>query len=83
MNLYFSLLIIGSVGTVFVFSQIVHGIAGSSEISLSQIINNQPKEYSWILRLGLNCIGYLSIFAPIYIINKYVHKTNYFDRTGM
>ncbi|XP_026471486.1 adenosine 3'-phospho 5'-phosphosulfate transporter 1 isoform X2 [Ctenocephalides felis] len=76
------LLIAGCVGTVFLFSQIIHNAVGSSEISLSQIINNQPKEYSWLLRLGLNCIGYVSIFGPLYIINKYVHKTNYLDRAG-
>lgn len=51
--------------------------------TLSQLIDSQAKEYSWLLKLIVNCFGYSCVFVPGYLIYKYVIRTNYLDKTSL
>ncbi|XP_013179664.1 PREDICTED: adenosine 3'-phospho 5'-phosphosulfate transporter 1, partial [Papilio xuthus] len=37
-------------------------------------------DYSWCFRLLLNLVGYSTILVPGYLLYKYLHKTQYFDK---
>ncbi|KAG6446183.1 hypothetical protein O3G_MSEX004288 [Manduca sexta] len=37
-------------------------------------------EYSWFFRLLLNLAGYTTVLLPGFVLYKYLHKTNYFDK---
>ncbi|XP_026316025.1 adenosine 3'-phospho 5'-phosphosulfate transporter 1 isoform X2 [Hyposmocoma kahamanoa] len=37
-------------------------------------------EYSWFFRLLLNFAGYATVLLPLFIMYKYIDKTNYFDK---
>ncbi|XP_053669521.1 adenosine 3'-phospho 5'-phosphosulfate transporter 1 [Anopheles marshallii] len=51
------------------------------ELSLSQLIDQKSKEYSWLLRLMVNLFGYLCIFVPGVLIYKYAKRTKYMERS--
>lgn len=51
------------------------------ELSLSQLIDQKSKEYSWLLRLMVNLFGYLCIFVPGVLIYKYAKRTKYTERS--
>uniref|UniRef100_A0A182PZS3 Adenosine 3'-phospho 5'-phosphosulfate transporter 1 n=1 Tax=Anopheles farauti TaxID=69004 RepID=A0A182PZS3_9DIPT len=51
------------------------------ELSLSQLIDQKSKEYSWLLRLMVNIFGYLCIFVPGVLIYKYAKRTKYMERS--
>ncbi|XP_013149272.1 PREDICTED: adenosine 3'-phospho 5'-phosphosulfate transporter 1-like [Papilio polytes] len=37
-------------------------------------------DYSWCFRLLLNLVGYSTILVPGYILYKYLHSTQYFEK---
>uniref|UniRef100_A0A182Y6F8 Adenosine 3'-phospho 5'-phosphosulfate transporter 1 n=1 Tax=Anopheles stephensi TaxID=30069 RepID=A0A182Y6F8_ANOST len=51
------------------------------EPSLSQLIDQKSKEFSWLLRLMVNLFGYLCIFVPGVLIYKYAKRTKYMERS--
>ncbi|KAK4871672.1 hypothetical protein RN001_015796 [Aquatica leii] len=51
-------------------------------ISLSQVLNNNDSEYSWVNFALQNILGYSTVFIPGYIVYKYIHKINYLDKAG-
>uniref|UniRef100_U5ETI1 Adenosine 3'-phospho 5'-phosphosulfate transporter 1 n=1 Tax=Corethrella appendiculata TaxID=1370023 RepID=U5ETI1_9DIPT len=51
-----------------------------AELTISQLIERKSKDYSWMLRLSVNCFGYLCILVPGFLIYKYTNKINYLDR---
>uniref|UniRef100_A0A182P071 Adenosine 3'-phospho 5'-phosphosulfate transporter 1 n=1 Tax=Anopheles epiroticus TaxID=199890 RepID=A0A182P071_9DIPT len=57
------------------------GAPPKPELSLSQLIDQKSKEYSWLLRLLVNLFGYLCIFVPGVLIYKYAKRTKYIDRS--
>ncbi|XP_064550251.1 adenosine 3'-phospho 5'-phosphosulfate transporter 1 [Drosophila montana] len=50
------------------------------DVTLSQLIEAQSKDYAWLLKLLVNCFGYSCVFVPGYLIYKYVQRTNYLER---
>ncbi|XP_050069787.1 adenosine 3'-phospho 5'-phosphosulfate transporter 1 [Anopheles maculipalpis] len=56
-------------------------IVPKPELSLSQLIDQKSKEYSWLLRLSVNLFGYLCIFVPGVLIYKYAKRTKYMERS--
>ncbi|XP_075145069.1 adenosine 3'-phospho 5'-phosphosulfate transporter 1 [Haematobia irritans] len=65
------------------FSDILRTALGGdydSHRTLSQLVDAQAKEYSWILKLLVNCFGYSCVFVPAFLIYKYVQRTNYLER---
>ncbi|XP_058823340.1 adenosine 3'-phospho 5'-phosphosulfate transporter 1 [Topomyia yanbarensis] len=56
-------------------------VAQTEELTLSQLIDRTSKEYSWLLRLSVNTLGYLCIFVPGVVIYKYTRKIKYLDRS--
>lgn len=67
------------------FSDILRSTLGGYDThkTLSQLIEAQSKEYSWILKLLVNCFGYSCVFVPGFLIYKYVQRTNYLEKSGM
>uniref|UniRef100_A0A182K667 Adenosine 3'-phospho 5'-phosphosulfate transporter 1 n=1 Tax=Anopheles christyi TaxID=43041 RepID=A0A182K667_9DIPT len=59
----------------------VEGAAPKPELSLSQLIDQKSKEYSWVLRLLVNLFGYFCIFIPGVLIYKYAKRTKYMERS--
>uniref|UniRef100_A0A182THS4 Adenosine 3'-phospho 5'-phosphosulfate transporter 1 n=1 Tax=Anopheles melas TaxID=34690 RepID=A0A182THS4_9DIPT len=57
------------------------GAAPRPELSLSQLIDQKSKEYSWLLRLLVNLFGYFCIFIPGVLIYKYAKRTKYMERS--
>jgi hypothetical protein len=53
-----------------------------SGLTLSQLAEAVSKEYSWLLRLTINCIGYSAVVVPGFLIFKYTRKTKYLERSG-
>lgn len=47
-----------------------------------QYKGNQEIENSWIFRLGLNILGYATIFIPGIIIYQYVKRSKLVESTG-
>uniref|UniRef100_A0A182RB87 Adenosine 3'-phospho 5'-phosphosulfate transporter 1 n=1 Tax=Anopheles funestus TaxID=62324 RepID=A0A182RB87_ANOFN len=59
----------------------VEGSEPKPELSLSQLIDQKSKEYSWLLRLMVNLFGYICIFVPGVLIYKYAKRTKYMERS--
>lgn len=51
-------------------------------LTLSQLAEGVSKEYTWALRLTINCIGYSALLVPGVLIYKYTKKTKYLERSG-
>lgn len=66
------------------FSDILRSALGGYDThkTLSQLIESQSKDYSWILKLLVNCFGYSCVFVPGFLIYKYVQRTNYLEMNG-
>ncbi|XP_058452062.1 adenosine 3'-phospho 5'-phosphosulfate transporter 1 [Malaya genurostris] len=62
-------------------SAIESAVAQPEELTLSQLIDRKSKEYSWLLRLSVNTLGYLCIFIPGVVIYKYTRKIKYLERS--
>uniref|UniRef100_A0A1A9UDF9 Adenosine 3'-phospho 5'-phosphosulfate transporter 1 n=1 Tax=Glossina austeni TaxID=7395 RepID=A0A1A9UDF9_GLOAU len=62
-------------------SDILKGTLGAfhTHQTLSQLVESQAKEYSWFLKLLVNCFGYSCVFVPGYLVYKYVQRTNYLE----
>lgn len=52
------------------------------KLSLSELVEGVSKEYTWALRLIINCIGYSAVVVPGVLIYKYTKKTHYLERSG-
>jgi hypothetical protein len=52
------------------------------DLTLSQLAEGVSKEYTWALRLTINCIGYSALVIPGVLIFKYTKKTKYLERAG-
>ncbi|XP_065371008.1 adenosine 3'-phospho 5'-phosphosulfate transporter 1 [Calliphora vicina] len=65
------------------FSDILRSTLGGYDThkTLSQLIESQSKDYSWILKLLVNCFGYSCVFVPGFLIYKYVQRTNYLEKS--
>lgn len=48
----------------------------------TDIVQNPPKDYSWIIHGLRNVLGYSTIVLPGYLVFKYVVKTNYLNKSG-
>lgn len=66
---------------VNIFYDILAG-ENASGLTLSQLAEGVSKEYEWLLRLTINCIGYSAVLVPGVLIYKYTRKTKYLDRAG-
>lgn len=77
-------LILASLLVIHFFSDLMRVSLGGyyTHETLSQLINSQAKEYSWLLKLIINCFGYSCVFVPGYLIYKYVIHTNYLEKTS-
>jgi len=65
------------------FSDLLRISLGGSymlDLTLSQLVEAQSKDYAWLLKLLVNCFGYSCVFVPGYLIYKYVQRTNYLER---
>ncbi|KAJ8711552.1 hypothetical protein PYW08_008506 [Mythimna loreyi] len=63
-------------GVMWLISHLYHLLIDAYERSdtLSDI------EYPWVFRLLLNLVGYSTVLLPMFILYKYLHKINYFDK---
>lgn len=64
------------------FSDITRFLFGGfySPENVSVLIQTQAKEYSWFLKLLLNCFGYSCVILPGYFVIKYVQVNNYLEK---
>lgn len=53
-----------------------------SDLSLAKLAEQYSKDYAWLIKLCLNCFGYLTVFLPALLIYKYTKATKYTDRNG-
>lgn len=53
-----------------------------SELSLTKLADQYSKDYAWLIKLSLNCFGYMTVVVPAYLIYKYSKVTKYSDRRG-
>lgn len=78
-------IIIGTFLVVYFVINIFYDfLAGDNprNLSLSQLSEGVSKEYSWLLHLTINCIGYSLLIVPGLLIYKYTKKTKYLERSG-
>ncbi|XP_037943004.1 adenosine 3'-phospho 5'-phosphosulfate transporter 1 [Teleopsis dalmanni] len=77
-------------GLVVVTLLVIHFFSDLLRISLGgyythdtlfQLVDSHAKEYSWLLKLLVNCFGYSCVFVPGFLIYKYVQRTNYLERS--
>ncbi|KAJ8708972.1 hypothetical protein PYW07_008798 [Mythimna separata] len=63
-------------GVMWLISHLYHLLIDAYERSatLSDI------EYPWVFRLLLNLVGYSTVLLPMFILYKYLHTINYFDK---
>ena len=54
-----------------------------SNLTLSQLVEQYSKEFSWVLKLAVNCFGYSCVFVPGFLIYKYTNRTNYLEKSGL
>lgn len=68
----------------FVISILTEFLAGENpqNLTLSQLAEGVSKEYTWALRLTINCIGYSALLIPGILIYKYTKHTRYLERSG-
>lgn len=84
--LFFSGFFVLTLLVIHFFSDILRTALGGNydtHRTLSQLVDAQAKEYSWILKLLVNCFGYSCVFVPGFLIYKYVQRTNYLEKSGM
>ncbi|KAM8703808.1 hypothetical protein ACLKA7_008441 [Drosophila subpalustris] len=75
--------IIVSLLVIHFFSDLLRISLGGNyllDMTLSQLVEAQSKDYAWLLKLLVNCFGYSCVFVPGYLIYKYVQRTNYLER---
>ncbi|XP_055851636.1 adenosine 3'-phospho 5'-phosphosulfate transporter 1 [Episyrphus balteatus] len=77
-------LILVSLLVIHFFSDLMRVSLGGyyTQKTLSQLVESQAKEYSWFLKLTVNCFGYSCVFVPGYLIYKYVNRTSYLEKTN-
>lgn len=68
----------------FVTSIIKELLAGpNKDVSLSKMLESSiNKEYSWFIRLVINCIGYAAVIIPVILVSLYTKKIKYLERSG-
>lgn len=81
--LLFSSFIVISLLVIHFFSDLLRVSLGGdylADMTLSQLVEAQSKDYAWLLKLLVNCFGYSCVFVPGYLIYKYVQRTGYLER---
>lgn len=75
--------IIITLGVVHLLSNFLRLSLGgeSSDLTLTQILEQHSKEYGWLIKLGVNCFGYSCVFIPGFLIYKYTNRTNYLEKS--
>lgn len=53
-----------------------------SELSLAKLAEQYSAQYAWLIKLCLNCFGYLAVIVPSLLILKYTQTIKYIDRKG-
>lgn len=48
----------------------------------TELVNNPPENYSWIIYGIRNILGYATLFLPGFLVFQYVTKTNYLNKSG-
>ncbi|CAH0547369.1 unnamed protein product [Brassicogethes aeneus] len=48
----------------------------------TDLVQNPPEDYSWIIHGFRNILGYATLFLPGYLVYKYLSKTNYLNKSG-
>ncbi|KAJ8959489.1 hypothetical protein NQ318_022186 [Aromia moschata] len=48
----------------------------------TELVQNPPEEYGWVVHGVRNALGYATLFLPGYLVYKYVAKTNYLNKSG-
>ncbi|XP_046419812.1 adenosine 3'-phospho 5'-phosphosulfate transporter 1 [Neodiprion virginianus] len=78
-ELIICILIILSVSTIYGINKLLKSLVeNGSNVTLESI----TKEYSWIVRLCMNSLGYATILLPGYLVYKYVCCSKYLQRSG-
>ncbi|XP_055642004.1 adenosine 3'-phospho 5'-phosphosulfate transporter 1 [Toxorhynchites rutilus septentrionalis] len=62
-------------------SNVDNASVAQEQLTLSQLIDKKSKEYSWLLRLSVNTLGYLCVIIPGLLIFKYTRKIKYLERS--
>ncbi|KAG5679666.1 hypothetical protein PVAND_009221 [Polypedilum vanderplanki] len=67
----------------FVINILYELLAGENRqnLTLSQLTEGVSKEYTWMLRLTINCIGYSALLVPGFLIYQYIKKVHYLERS--
>ncbi|CAH2055003.1 unnamed protein product, partial [Iphiclides podalirius] len=72
------------IGSVLVLSAVVTWLFGHLYQELLSAYEQSDSlidsDYSWCFRLLLNLVGYATVLVPSYLLYKYLHRTNYFDK---
>lgn len=68
----------------FVTTILKESLVGENQqnLTLSQLAEEVSKEYSWAIKLSINCIGYSALLIPGILIYKYTKATHYLERSG-
>ncbi|XP_023018898.2 adenosine 3'-phospho 5'-phosphosulfate transporter 1 [Leptinotarsa decemlineata] len=48
----------------------------------TDLVQNPPEDYSWIIHGFRNALGYATLFLPGCLVYKYIQKTNYISKSG-
>ncbi|KAB0791399.1 hypothetical protein PPYR_03199 [Photinus pyralis] len=68
-----SVILLTSTGLLFLINRYV---------SLSQVFADPKFEYNWIIFGFHNILGYSTVLLPGYLVYRYIHKINYFNKAG-
>lgn len=79
-----SFIIVGSVLTMHLMTFVWRiALDGEfSDLSMAKLADQYSAQYAWLIKLCMNCFGYLTVIIPALLILKYTKNTKYFDRKG-
>lgn len=49
---------------------------------MAKLAEQYSAQYAWLIKLCLNCFGYLAVIVPSLLILKYTQTIKYIDRKG-
>ncbi|XP_072393529.1 adenosine 3'-phospho 5'-phosphosulfate transporter 1 [Diabrotica undecimpunctata] len=67
---------------LIVISSIVFLYIVNRSVLNTELVQNPPEDFSWIIHGVRNILGYATLFLPGYLVLRYVQKTNYINKSG-
>lgn len=84
-NFFNSLIVLVTLALAHILSYTVYELISDgkdNDKNLAQLLAEQKGQFSFALKLLVNCFGYACVFIPLFLVYKYTKKIKYVDRGG-